>query len=77
MKQQEAARVRELAAQGHVVRLWRPPAAAGQWRTLGVWRADDATEMQVVLESLPLYEWFTVEITPLSPHPNDPAIVTS
>src|SRR4249919_876784 len=63
LKQQEAARVRELAAQGHVVRLWRPPAAPGEWRALGVWRADDATEMQAVLESLPLYDWFTVEIT--------------
>jgi muconolactone delta-isomerase len=77
LKQREAARVRELAEQGHVVRLWRPPAGPGEWRALGVWRAEDATEMQAVLESLPLYDWFTLEITPLSPHPNDPAIVTS
>ena len=77
LKQREAARVGELAVQGHVVRLWRPPAEPGEWRALGVWRADDATEMQAILESLPLYDWFTVDITPLSSHPNDPAIVTS
>ena len=73
LKQREAARVRELAALGHVVRLWRPPAEPGEWRALGVWRAADATEMRAILQSLPLYDWFTVEITPLSTHPSDPA----
>jgi muconolactone delta-isomerase len=77
MKVREAVRVHELAEQGHVFRLWRPPAEPGEWRALGVWRADDAAGMQAVLESLPLYDWFTVETTPLSPHPNDPAIVRS
>ena len=33
----------------------------------------DATEMRAILQSLPLYDWFTVEITPLSAHPSDPA----
>ena len=73
LKTSEAARVSELAEQGHVVRLWRPPAGPGEWRALGLWRAQDAAEMQAVLESLPLYGWFTVETTPLSVHPNDPA----
>jgi muconolactone delta-isomerase len=71
----EAVRVRELAERGHVIRLWRPPAGPGEWRALGVWRARDAAEMHAVLESLPLYDWFTVETTPLSPHPSDPATV--
>jgi muconolactone delta-isomerase len=74
LKKREAVRVHELAERGNVVRLWRPPAGPGEWRALGVWRADDAAEMQAVLESLPLYDWFTVETTPLSPHPNDPGI---
>jgi muconolactone delta-isomerase len=74
LKQREAVRVRELAEQGKVFRLWRPPAGPGEWRALGVWRADDAAEMQAVLESLPLYDWFTVDTTPLAPHPNDPGI---
>jgi muconolactone D-isomerase len=68
----EAVRVRELAEQGHVVRLWRPPAKEGEWRALGLWRASDATELRAILKSLPLSDWFTVGLTPLSPHPNDP-----
>jgi muconolactone delta-isomerase len=74
LKQREAVRVRELAERGNVVRLWRPPAGPGEWRALGVWRADDAADMHAVLESLPLYDWFTVDTTPLARHPNDPGI---
>jgi muconolactone delta-isomerase len=77
LKAREAERVRELAEQGHVVRLWRPPAEPGEWRALGLWRAQNPAELQAVLESLPLYGWFTVETTPLSPHPSDPAIIKS
>jgi muconolactone delta-isomerase len=40
-------------------------------------RPADAIEDRSVLESLPLYDWFTVRVTPLSPHPNDPALVDS
>ena len=50
------------------------PAEPGEWRTLGLWRAQDAADMQVILESLPLHAWMTVETTPLNQHPNDPAI---
>src|SRR5437016_2011262 len=35
----EAARSRELAAQGHLVRLWRPPLQPGEWRTIGLFAA--------------------------------------
>jgi muconolactone D-isomerase len=45
VRAREAAHTRELAAQGHVLRLWRPP----------LWRTD--------------------EVTPLWPHPSDPATV--
>ena len=69
----EAERAHELAQQGHLLRLWTPPAEPGEWRTLGLWRARDAAEMQAILESLPLYGWMTVETTPLAEHPNDPA----
>jgi muconolactone D-isomerase len=69
----EAARARELAAEGHLLRLWRPPLAPGEWRTLGLYRADNEEELRGVLASMPLHVWMTVEITPLSPHPNDPA----
>ena len=72
LKVREAARVRELTEQGRVLRLWRPPPAPDAWRGLGLWRARDAAEVSAAVASLPLYDWFTVEITLLSPHPNDP-----
>jgi muconolactone delta-isomerase len=66
---QEAARAHELASEGHLQRLWTLP---GESRALGLWRAQDAAEMQTILQSLPFAPWMTVEVTPLSVHPNDP-----
>jgi muconolactone delta-isomerase len=70
----EAARKRELAAQGHVLRLWRLP---GESRALGLWNAGDPAELQVILKSLPLDPWMTVETTPLTRHASDPALTLS
>jgi muconolactone delta-isomerase len=67
----EARRARELAEQGHLVRLWVLP---GKGRALGLYRARDAGGMQAILESLPLYAWMKVETIPLTEHPSDPAI---
>jgi muconolactone delta-isomerase len=72
-KADEARHTRELAEQGHLLRLWTLP---GQGQSLGLWRAQDAAEMQTIIESLPLSDWITVDTTPLTPHPNDPAIIT-
>jgi len=74
MRAREAARSRVLAAQGHLLRLWRPPLQPGEWRTLGLFAAADGDELQEVLASMPLRVWRTDEVTPLSPHPNDPGI---
>jgi muconolactone delta-isomerase len=73
IRTREAARSRELAAQGHLLRLWRPPLQPGEWRTLGLFAAADGTQLEEVLASMPLRVWRTDEVTPLSPHPNDPA----
>ena len=73
IRTREAARARELAAQGHLRRLWRPPLQPGEWRTLGLFAASDAAQLEEVLASMPLRGWRTDEVLPLSPHPNDPA----
>ena len=73
VRSREAARSRELAAKGHLLRLWRPPLQPGEWRTLGLFAADDGAQLEKVLASMPLRLWRTDEVTPLSPHPNDPA----
>jgi len=76
IRAREAARSRELAAQGHLLRLWRPPLKPGEWRTLGLFSAADGDELETVLASMPLRIWRTDEVMPLSPHPNDPALAT-
>jgi muconolactone D-isomerase len=77
IRMREAARSRELAAQGNLLRLWRPPLKPGEWRTLGLFAADDEAQLQEVLTSMPLHVWRTDEVTPLSTHPNDPALGVS
>ncbi|HYK69279.1 MAG TPA: muconolactone Delta-isomerase family protein [Streptosporangiaceae bacterium] len=72
IRTREAARSRELAAQGHLLRLWRPPLAPGEWRSLGLFAADDDGQLEEVLASMPLRVWRTDESTPLAPHPHDP-----
>ena len=62
----------ELAKAGHLIRLWRPPLGPGEWRSIGLFRAADEVELREVLDSLPLHVWMKVNVTPLTPHPNDP-----
>src|SRR6516225_10615664 len=74
IRAREAVRSGELAAQGYLLRLWRPPLRPGEWRTLGLFAAADAGRLEQVLASMPLRVWRTDEVTALSPHPNDPGL---
>src|SRR5213595_3629334 len=69
----ENIRAREVAAEGHLLRLWRPPLQPGEWRTVGLFAAADDTDLEKALASMPLRVWRTDEATPLGAHPNDPA----
>jgi muconolactone delta-isomerase len=73
IRERETVRSRELAAQGHLLRLWRPPLQPGEWRSLGLFAADGPGQLEEVLASMPLRVWRTDEPTPLAPHPHDPA----
>jgi len=73
VRSREAVRSRELAAAGHLLRLWRPPLRPGEWRSLGLFVAPDGDRLEAVLSSMPLRVWRTDEVMPLSPHPDDPA----
>lgn len=76
VRAREAARSRELTAEGHLLRLFRPPLKPGEWRTLGLFAAAGADRLEEVLASMPLRVWRTDQVTPLSPHPNDPELGT-
>jgi muconolactone delta-isomerase len=73
MRTREAAHSKELGDRGALLRLWRPPEEPGAWRTLGLFAADGDEELEQVLASMPLRAWRADEVTPLTPHPNDPA----
>ena len=64
----EASAAARLADQGHLVRLWRRDATA-----IGLYAADSEAELDGLMQALPLADWMQITITPLAPHPNDPA----
>jgi muconolactone D-isomerase len=75
-KEREAVRSGELAAEGHLLRLWKPPVEPGEWRTPGLWSADDEKQLPGILATMPRHVWMTVAVTPLVPHPSDPGATT-
>ena len=68
----EASAAARLVDDGHLVRVWKPPAAPGEIKALGLYRADSEAELADLIGALPLYDWMHVTVTPLEPHPNDP-----
>ncbi len=72
VRAREAAHTEGLAAQGRVLRLWRPPLAPGEWRTIGLFAAGDADDLERTLASMPLRVWRHDEPVALGQHPNDP-----
>ena len=73
IKAREADRTRELAEQGHLVRLWMLPPTPGSRQALGLWQAGDGDQLRAILKSLPMDKWMTTQTTSLTAHPNDPA----
>lgn len=69
----EAAAAAKLVDEGHLLRVWNRPVAPGETTVIGLYRADSEPELDGLLGALPLYEWMRVTVTPLEPHPNDPA----
>lgn len=66
LRAEELRRGRELREAGSIRSIWRVP---GGLRNVGIWSAADATELQGLLESLPMYRWLSAEVTPLAVHP--------
>jgi len=68
----EAVAAAELAADGHLLRLWRPAAGAGDPSAVGIYAAGSRAELDALLGALPLADWLQMTVVPLAPHPNDP-----
>ena len=74
MREREAARAAELARDGFLRRLWRPPLGPGEWRSWAIFSAPDADELERILASMPLRVWRRDTVTALTPHPSDPGL---
>jgi muconolactone delta-isomerase len=61
--------------EGRLLRLWRRTAVTDDTSAIGLYAADSEAQLDRLLRALPLAEWMQVTITPLAPHPNDPALV--
>ena len=72
-KEAESVAAARLADDGHLLRVWTHRTGSGGTTVTGLYRADSAAQLDGLLKSLPLHEWMQVEVTPLGPHPNDPA----
>ena len=70
----EVSAAAKLAVEGHLVRLWKSPVAPGETKIIGLYRAESETQLNALLSALPLYKWMETTVTPLGPHPNDPAV---
>ena len=68
----EASAAATLVEEGHLARLWKPPAEPGEQKALGLYRAESEAQLAGLLDALPLADWMKITITPLAPHPNDP-----
>lgn len=63
--QREQARGRELKSAGTIVRMWRIP---GCTANVGIWQAQDATELHAAITSLPMFPYIEAQVTPLATH---------
>lgn len=57
----------DLVAEGAIRQIWRIPGAP--YRTVSIRVAPDMAKLQADIESLPLFDWLKIEVTPLAPHP--------
>lgn len=65
---EERKRGRELVAAGAIRSIWRIP---GSTANVGIWQAEDATNLHELLSSLPLFRAARIEVVPLARHPLD------
>jgi len=66
LRQKENARAFELVETGKLCRIWR---IVGTTANHSIWQAESLEEMHANVQSLPLYPYMYVTVTPLVEHP--------
>ena len=67
--ERERQRGLELVEAGIIRSIWRVP---GRHANIGIWAAEDASELHEAISSLPAFPWIDVRVTPLARHPLQP-----
>ncbi|TWS21560.1 muconolactone Delta-isomerase [Tsukamurella asaccharolytica] len=67
----EKAYSQELQRGGEWPYIWR---IVGQYSNISVFDVADNERLHEILWGLPLFQWMTVEVTPLATHPSDVAL---
>lgn len=68
LKAAERRRAAELRREGILIRLWRVP---GTREAVGLFSADDPTQLHEALASLPMFPWQRIEVEALATHPQE------
>jgi muconolactone delta-isomerase len=67
----QAAHSSELAGQGHLLRLWRPPLRPGESRSRGCSASRNLAEAQAIPKPMPLDAWMAVQNRAAHPYQID------
>lgn len=65
LRERERARGKELWRSGAIKRIWRVP---GKKHVMAVYEAEDATALQDMFETFPMYPYLDIEVSPLAQH---------
>lgn len=65
LRTRERARGKELWRAGVIKRIWRIP---GKKHVLAVYEAEDATALQEIFETFPMYQYMDIDVRPLAEH---------
>lgn len=68
LKSLERTRAQQLRGEGKLLRLWRVP---GRRAVVGLWAAEDATQLHDALSSLPAFPWMDATVEALATHPQE------
>lgn len=66
----ENAYAQALRERGVISRIWR---VTGRTASVGIWVAEDATELHEHLSGLPLFPWLDIDVSALATHPFEQA----
>ena len=67
LKAEEKARAHDLQRAGKWLHLWR---IAGQYSNVSIFDVADHDELHIILSTLPLFPFMTMEVLPLARHPS-------